>query len=86
MAKKAEEFNLTKFNSGYAPREIKEGDRVTIYRIPYRQKSPIYTGTVVKVYNRNGFSAYCDVKKDGTDSVYGESVYLGKIWEGWGKP
>lgn len=86
MAAKEKEFNLTDFNRGFPRKELKVGDRVTIYRIPYREKNPLYSGVVVRIYRFGAFTAYCDIKKDGTESIYGESVYLGKVWQGWQKP
>ena len=86
LAAKTKEFNLTDFNRGHPRKDLKVGDRVTMYRIPYREKSPIYDGTVLKIHRFGLFTALCDVKKDGTENVYLESVYLGKIWTGWQKP
>lgn len=83
---KEKAFNLTEFNKGFPRRELKEGDQVTIYRVPYRNQGVLYRGTVVKIHNYSPLSAYCDIKKNGTESIYGESVYLGRIWEGWQKP
>jgi hypothetical protein len=91
MAKKAAEKKVKKptlleFNKGHKIKELKVGDKVEIYRIPYKQKGLQYSGVVRKVINTGALGAWVVHERSDTKKETIDYIYLGKIYSGWDKP
>lgn len=93
MARKAAEKiekikkpTLLEFNKGYKIQELKVGDKVEVYRIPYKQKGLQYSGIVRKVIETGTLGAWVVLDRLDTGSETIDYIYLGKIYSGWDKP
>jgi hypothetical protein len=82
----AKEFSVTDFNKGHTPYDLQVGERVSIYKIPYRKKHKIGSGIVKRIITKWKFSAYCELLMDGKETTNGHWVYLGRVYEGRDKP
>ncbi|QFG05440.1 hypothetical protein 031MP004_39 [Bacillus phage 031MP004] len=83
---KEKKKTLLEYNKGHKLRELKVGQTVPIYRIPYKAKGEAYKATVKKIIRMGALGATCLVEREGTGSESIEFIYLGKIYEGWDKP
>jgi hypothetical protein len=83
---KAPKKSLIEFNSGYKPRELKVGQVVDVFKIPYKAKAKSYSGRVKKIIYKGAFSACCLLERLDTGSETIDFIYLGKIYDGWDKP
>jgi hypothetical protein len=78
--KKAEtEFDIRAFNKGTPKRALKVGDRVDIYKVPFKEKFKLGSGRVKKIIWEGDLCAYVDVLRDGHASTQAHWIYLGKV-------
>ena len=83
---KVKKPTLIDFNKGYKRHDIKAGDKVDIYRIPYKQKGLQYSGIVRKVIHEGALGAWVVHERLVTKKETIDYIYLGKIYNGWDKP
>lgn len=83
---KEKKKTLIDFNQGFKLREIKVGQRVDVYKIPYKQKGKTYTGTILDIVHRGTLGAWCKLRRIDTGAETIDFIYLGKIYDGWDKP
>lgn len=84
--KKEKKPTLLEFNKGHKAGEIKEGDKVDVYRIPYKQKGLQYSGIVRKVIHAGVLGAWVIHERLDTGKETIDYIYTGKIYNGWDKP
>lgn len=77
-----EKLDLHQFNKGYPKKSLKVGDRVDIFKIPYKANWKMGSGVVKKIVHMGEFSAYCEVLMDKKNTLEGHWIYLGKIFTG----
>ncbi|QFG05707.1 hypothetical protein 035JT001_40 [Bacillus phage 035JT001] len=85
-ATKEKKMTLREYNKGYKLRELKVGQVVPIYRIPYKAKGEAYKAKVKKIISMGTLGATCVVEREGTNAEGIEFIYLGRIYEGYDKP
>lgn len=77
--KKSDSPDLIKFNKGYPRRPIAVGDKVSMYKIPYREGWQIGSGIVKKIVREGELGAWCDVQREGHSNTQLHFIYLGRV-------
>jgi hypothetical protein len=77
---------LLEYNQGYPKRKIKVGQRVDVFKVPYKEKFKTYTGEVLAILHEGTLGNWVRLRRLDTGSEAIEFIYLGKVYEGWDKP
>lgn len=93
MARKAAEKTekvkkptLMEFNKGHNKGKLKIGDKVDVYRIPYKQKQKQYSGIVRKIIEEGALGYWVVLERTDLEQETIDYIYTGKIYNGWDKP
>ncbi|AKQ08602.1 hypothetical protein PBC5_036 [Bacillus phage PBC5] len=79
--KKKEEkgFDLVKWNEGFPSRPVFEGDQVTIYKTPCKEKRVHCTGIVTKIIRPALHGYWVEIQPNDKEFRQIEYVYCGRV-------